>query len=73
MLSAKRAELLKFVPDQFEFTPVPTGVDPVNVPRDAAKDCLTQAVISNINQANPAPGTIADEFRKLLNGNECGQ
>ena len=66
VFSGKRAELLKFVPDQFEFTPVPAGVDPVSVPRDAAKDLLTQAVISNINQANPVPGTTPDEFRNLL-------
>ena len=57
VFSDKRAELLKFVPDQFEFTPVPPDVDPVSVPRDAAQDMLTQAVLANIDQANPAPGT----------------
>ncbi|MGH8659249.1 MAG: hypothetical protein ACREV4_12455 [Gammaproteobacteria bacterium] len=66
VFSSKRAELLKFVPDQFEFTPVAEGVDPVSVPRDVTKDLLSQAVISNIDQADPPPGTTPDEFRHLL-------
>jgi hypothetical protein len=66
VFSSKRAELFQFVPEQFEFTSVPTGVDPVSVPRDAAQDFLTQAVLANITQANPAAGTSADEFRRLL-------
>lgn len=66
VFSVKRAELLKFVPDQFEFIPIAPGVDPTTIPRDAAKDFLTKEVISRINQTNPAQGTTADEFRKLL-------
>lgn len=66
VFSDKRAGLLEFLPDQFEFTPVASGVDPVTVPRDATKDILTQAVVARIDQANPAPGTDADEFRALL-------
>ena len=66
MFSNKRAELFQFVPEQFDFTPIPAGVDPVSVPRDATQDGLTQAVLANITQANPAAGTSADEFRKLL-------
>jgi len=41
-------------------------VDPVSVPRDATQDVLTQAVLANITQANPAAGISANEFRKLL-------
>jgi len=66
VFSNKRAELFQFVPEQFDFTPIPAGVDPVSVPRDATQDGLTQAVLANIRQANPAVGTSADEFRKLL-------
>jgi hypothetical protein len=66
VFSIKRAELLKFVPDQFEFIPLGSGVDPVTVPRNTSEDFLTQAVVSRINQANPASGSSADEFRQLL-------
>ena len=66
VFSSARAELLKFVPDEFEFIPVPRGIDPLTIQRDPAKDLLTREVISRINQANPDPGTNADEFRKLL-------
>ncbi len=66
VFSARRAELWPFIPDEFEFIPIARGADPVTMPRDPTTDFLTEAVISRINQANPAPGSAADEFRKLL-------
>lgn len=66
VFSQKRRELLSFLPAQLEFTPVPSGTDPVSLPRDAANDLLTQAVIANIDQANPAQNSAAHEFRELL-------
>ncbi|WP_074744117.1 hypothetical protein [Nitrosospira multiformis] len=66
VFSSARAELLKFVPDEFEFIPVPRGTDPLTVQRDPEKDFLTQEVISRIGQGGPDPGTNVDEFRKLL-------
>jgi hypothetical protein len=66
VFSNARAELLKFVPDEFKFIPVPKSTDPLTVQRDPAKDFLTEEVISRIDQDDPDPGTNADEFRKLL-------
>jgi hypothetical protein len=66
VFSPKRAALLTFIPDQFEFTPVASGADPTTAKRDAAKDLLTKAVIAKIDAANPAAGSAAAEFRTLL-------
>lgn len=66
LFSTKRAELLKYLPDRIEFTPLTEGTDPTTLPRDAEKDLLTKAVIAKIDADNPAPGSPADEFRTLL-------
>jgi hypothetical protein len=66
MFSDKRAELLRFVPDRFEFSPLDPSTDPVEMARDSAADRLTQTVIAAIDAAAPAAGTTADEFRSLL-------
>jgi hypothetical protein len=66
VFSEKRAVLLKYVPDQFEFKPVPSGADPNTLPRDPAQDFLTQAVSAAIDQDNPPASSPADEFRTLL-------
>jgi hypothetical protein len=66
VFSEKRASLVRFLPDQFDFTPVAAGVDPTTMPRDAKSDLLTTVVLSNIELANPATGSPADEFRALL-------
>jgi hypothetical protein len=69
VFSTRRAALLPFIPDQFDFAPVAAGVNPVGLPRDAANDLLTQAVLTNINAATPAVAvdSPAGEFRALLN------
>ena len=69
VFSTKRAALLPFMPNQFDFSPVAAGVNPVGQPRDAANDLLTLAVLAKINAAAPAvaAGSPADEFRALLN------
>jgi hypothetical protein len=71
--STPRASLLDFIPDQFDFTPVAAGVNPTTLPRDAANDLLTQAVIAKINAAGPATGSPADEFRTLLKSADAVQ
>jgi hypothetical protein len=66
LFSEKRVKLLKYLPERLEFTPLPDGTDPNGLPRDAAKDLLTKAVIAKIDLENPAPGSSAHEFRALL-------
>lgn len=66
IFSERRSQLMKYVPDQIEFRPVPNGVDPNSLPRDADDDLLTQAVVAAIDQDNPVPGSPAGEFRTLL-------
>lgn len=66
VFSKKRAALLAFVPDKFDFKPVAVGVNPIDLPRNAADDPLTAAVIARIDAANPTAGSPADEFRTLL-------
>lgn len=66
LFSTKRAELLKYLPDRIEFTPLAEGTDPTTLPHDAEKDLLTKTVIAKIDADNPAPGSAADEFRTLL-------
>jgi hypothetical protein len=66
LFSLRRLELLQFLPDRFEFTPLDGNTDPTTLPRNVAADLLTQAVIAKINEAKPASGTPADEFRTLL-------
>jgi hypothetical protein len=66
VFSAKRAALVAFLPDQFDFVPVTPGVSPTTLPRDAANDLLTKVVIANIDAAAPAAGSAAEEFRTLL-------
>lgn len=66
LFSEKRTKLLKYLPEQFEFTPLPAGVDPLSAPHDPAEDVLTKAVIAKIDADSPAPGSAADEFRTLL-------
>jgi hypothetical protein len=71
VFSAKRAELMKFVPDRFEFTPIPEGTDPVSMPRDPAKDELAKAMIAAIDAANPPADSAASEFRTLLKSSDA--
>jgi hypothetical protein len=66
VFSEKRTALLKYVPNQFEFKPLPSGTDPNSLPRDPEQDFLTQAVIAAIDQDNPPGHSPADEFRTLL-------
>jgi hypothetical protein len=66
VFSDKRASLLGFIPDRFDFTPVAAGADPTTLPRDPEKDLLTKAVLANIDATSPATGSPADEFRTLL-------
>lgn len=71
IFSAKRVELLKFVPDRYEFTPVAMGANPLTIPREAEKDLLTKEVIAAIERAAPAAGSTADEFRKFLKSDDA--
>jgi hypothetical protein len=66
VFSKQRADLQIFLPEQYDFTPVPAGVDPTTLPRDASKDLLTQAVIAKIDASMPTTGSPADEYRTLL-------
>src|SRR5205085_961609 len=66
VFSDKRASLVDFIPDRFDFTPVAAGADPTTLPRDSTKDLLTKAILANIDATNPAPGSPSDEFRTLL-------
>jgi hypothetical protein len=67
VFSKNRAALLAFIPDQFEFTPVPAGGQAIAAKRDPATDLLTKAVIAKIDAAKPPPGSPAADFRALLN------
>jgi hypothetical protein len=73
VFSTKRSALAQFLPEQFDFTPVPSGTDPVSLPRSAAGDLLTKAVLANIDASNPAAGSPADEFRTLLKSADAVQ
>jgi hypothetical protein len=55
IFSAERAKLLQFIPASFTVTP-----------GEAHPDALTKAVISAIDAANPAAGTVAAQFRDTL-------
>lgn len=66
LFSEKRSELLKYLPEQLEFTPLSDGVDPLVIPHNPATDALTLAVIAKIDADSPAPGSAADKFRTLL-------
>lgn len=69
--SARRAELLRLVPDRFEFAPLDPVTDPTEVARDPAADLLTKTVVDAIDRAEPAPGSAADEFRTLLKSDDA--
>ncbi len=73
VFSTRRRELLDFVPERFEFTPVPAGTDPTELPRDAEKDLLTKVVVAALEQASPAVGSAADDFRTLLKATDAVQ
>jgi hypothetical protein len=73
VFSDKRAKLLKYIPEQFEFKPLADGVDPNALPRDPSQDFLTQGVIAAIDQDNPLAGSAADEFRTLLKALDARQ
>src|SRR5262245_1637158 len=62
VFSTRRAALVNFIPDTFEFSPVASGVDPTTLPRDEANDLLARAVIAAIDAAAPPAGSPADEF-----------
>jgi hypothetical protein len=66
VFSTTRAALQVFLPDQFDFTPVATGVSPTSVPHDVSKDRLTAAVIAKIDAGSPVVGSPPDQFRTLL-------
>ena len=66
LFSEKRARLLKYLPQQFAFTPLLVGADVMSIPRDQEKDLLTKLVIANIEADNPMPGTPEHEFGALL-------
>jgi hypothetical protein len=66
VFSSRRSELLRLMPDQFRFVPLPAGTDPTSRPRDAANDELTQLVLKAIAAASPPAGSPAAEFRALL-------
>ena len=63
LLSADRAALLSFVPDDFRFRPL-DGQDPLAANRHP--DELTEAVIAAIRASNPAAGSAEAEFLTLL-------
>jgi len=71
IFSNQRARLLRFIPDRFEFTSIEPGTDPLEMPRDAASDLLTREVIGLIDAAQPAMGSSADRFRKLLKSEDA--
>ena len=56
-LSTAREELLRFIPEQFTFTPLDQQSHPDN---------LTQQVIAALETENPADGSTAAEFLTLL-------
>lgn len=47
-LSDERAALLRFIPNEIEFIPVPAGINPNSIPKDSAQDQLTKRVIEAI-------------------------
>ena len=59
-----RASLLKFVPTNFLFQPMPIGGTPLSVKRHP--DLLTKQVISTIEQSRPAPESAAAKFMQML-------
>jgi hypothetical protein len=66
VFSSQRTYLLQFVPEQFEFKPIPAGTDPTTLPRDVAEDVLTQAVLEAIARAHPPADSPAAEWHRLL-------
>jgi hypothetical protein len=68
VFSERRAALREFLPEQFDFTPAAAGVSPATLPRNAANDLLTAAVLANIDAVTPtvAADSAAGEFRALL-------
>ena len=64
VLSKKRADLLKFMPDTYHYKPLPDNANPLAMQRHP--DALTTQVIASIGAANPAPGTGPREFLELL-------
>ena len=60
-LAEKRAALLRFIPNEFEFVPVPSTIDPNDIPRDPDKDQLTKVVIAAIEAV---PATNRSDFDK---------
>lgn len=66
LFSEKRAKLVKYLPEQFSFTPLQEGVDPLAATHDPEKDELTMAVIEKIEADFPSPGSAAEEFKELL-------
>ncbi|MBD0305881.1 MAG: hypothetical protein ICV76_04935 [Nitrospiraceae bacterium] len=64
ILSNDRASLLKFVPTNFPFQPMPIEGTPLSVKRHP--DLLTKQVISTIEQSRPAPESAAAKFMQML-------
>lgn len=64
LLSSAREALLRFVPVQFTFSPLPAGALPLEVQRHP--DDLTQQTIAALIAENPEAGTPAAEFLALL-------
>jgi hypothetical protein len=60
-LSNERASLHRFIPDEFDFVPVPSGTDPNSIPRDPAKDQLTKLVLEAIEAVPEAERSDADK------------
>jgi len=74
VLSQDRASLLAFIPERFDFRPVPAGENPLTffkVEDNPNRDPLTAAVIATIQATEPATGTPAADFLTLLQSEDA--
>jgi hypothetical protein len=70
VLSDRRRSLLRFVPDRFDFMPIPAGTHPATLPRDAGRDFLITAVLQAIDMAYPPADLPADGKPAVVSGME---
>jgi len=74
VLSQDRASLLSFIPERFDFRPVPADENPLTFFRaedNSDRDPLTNAVIATIQATEPITGTPAADFLALLQSEDA--
>ena len=68
ILSSAREELLQFVPTQFNFQPLESGTNPLELKRHP--DRLTQQVIAALEKENPPSDSSAGQFLEILKSDD---